>query len=206
MKIIALIDCVDALEEEIVEGMQLEEAAADAVEIDEHIWTSPKNALRMVWAISEALCDVDAGNADFYRANADNYIARLLQLDAEFTALVDGAKRTTLVFGDRFPFRYFADDYGLDYYAAFPGCATETEPSAAGVAFLINTMKEKNIPFVFHIELSNEKMADTIAEETGAKKLLLHSAHNVSKNEFEKGTTYLDIMNANVAALKEALY
>ena len=115
------------------------------------------------------------------------------------------AKRRTIIFGDRFPFRYFADAYGLTYFAAFPGCSTETEPSAATVAFLINKIRAEHIPVVFHIELSNERMADTIAGETVATKLLFHACHNVSKRDFDQGATYYDLMMGNVPRLKEAV-
>jgi zinc transport system substrate-binding protein len=175
-------------------------------EYDEHVWTSPKNAERIVLAIAGALCKTDGENAPFFRQNAETYTAQLDALDKEFQAVVDGAKRKTIVFGDRFPFRYFADAYGLTYFAAFPGCSTETEPSAATVAFLINKIKTEKIPVVFHIELSNERMADTIAEETGAKKLLLHACHNISKQDFDRGLTFLEIQKANVPRLKEALW
>ena len=112
---------------------------------------------------------------------------------------------SSIVFGDRFPFRYFADTYGLDYYAAFPGCSSESEASAKTLSFLIDKIKEEQIPVVFHTELSNEQMTDSICEATGAKKLLLHSCHNVSKDDFESGATYLSLMEQNVSALKEAL-
>jgi zinc transport system substrate-binding protein len=213
IKIIKLMDTVDVVEEEIVEGMEEEEEAPllalgiePEPEYDEHIWTSPKNAVRMVRAITEALCDTDAAHTDFYRNNAVSYIAKLNELDAVFQTIVDSAKRKTIVFGDRFPFRYFADAYGLAYYAAFPGCSTETEPSAATVVFLINKIKAEKIPVVFHIELSNERMADTIAGETGAKKRLLHAVHNISKRDFDSGVTYLDLMTANALYLREALH
>ncbi|MDR0639795.1 MAG: metal ABC transporter substrate-binding protein [Spirochaetaceae bacterium] len=217
IKIVRLMDVVDVVEEEIVEGMQDEEeeeaaaaleaigAAGEEPEYDEHIWTSPQNAVRMVNAITDALCEKDAANAPYYRQNRDAYIAKLNGLDAAFQSVVDAAKRRTIVFGDRFPFRYFADRYGLSYFAAFPGCSTETEPSAATVAFLIDKIKAEKIPVVFHIELSNERMADTIAEETGAKKRLLHAAHNISKRDFDRGATYLELMTANVDTLREAL-
>jgi zinc transport system substrate-binding protein len=177
----------------------------EEVEYDEHVWTSPKNAKRIVRVIADALCEADAGDAAFFRRNADAYSVQLDELDKAFQAVVNNAKRKTIVFGDRFPFRYFADAYGLTYFAAFPGCSTETEPSAATVAFLINKIKAEKIPVVFHIELSNEKMADTIAEETGAKKLLLHAAHNISKRDFDNGVTFLETQKANVPRLKEAL-
>jgi zinc transport system substrate-binding protein len=140
-----------------------------------------------------------------YRQNTESYVTKLDELNTDFKNIVDEGVRKTIVFGDRFPFRYFADEYGLDYFAAFPGCSTETEPSAATVAFLIDKVKTENIPVVFHIELSNEKMADTICEATGAKKLLLHACHNIAKSDFEKGISYLDLMTANLEAIKEAL-
>jgi len=208
MKIFTLIDAVDAVEEEIVEGMEEEEEEEEEDEIayDEHVWTSPRNAILIVNAITELLCETDAANAEFYRKNAQTYTDQLDELDKQFQAAVNGARRKVIVFGDRFPFRYFADAYGLTYYAAFPGCSTETEPSAATIAFLINKIKAEKIPVVFYIELSNERMADTISGETGAKKLLLHACHNVSKRDFDAGLGYLDFMRRNVENLREALH
>ena len=174
-------------------------------EYDEHVWTSPRNAKLIVQKISDTLCAADPANAAAYKANTAAYCTKLDELDAKFKAVVDGGVRKTIVFGDRFPFRYFADAYGLKYFAAFPGCSTETEASAATVAFLIDKVKAEKIPVVFHIELSNAKMANTIAEETGAKVLELHACHNISKSDFEAGRTYIDIMTANVDALREAL-
>ena len=174
-------------------------------EIDEHVWTSPKNAKIIVQKISDALCGKDPANAVAYKSNADTYIALLDELDAEFQAVVDNAARKTIIFGDRFPFRYFADAYGLEYFAAFPGCSTETEASAATVAFLIDKVKAEGIPVVFHVELSNQKMANTISEETGASVLLFHACHNVTRDEMAQGITYIDLMNQNVENLKEAL-
>jgi zinc transport system substrate-binding protein len=208
MKIVTLMDCVEVVEEEVVEGMQEEdeeEAESGGPEYDEHVWTSPRNAKLIVQKLSDTFCEVDAESADTYRANTAAYLAGLDELDGKFRAAVDGGVRKTLVFGDRFPFRYFADAYGLSYFAAFPGCSTETECSAATVAFLIDKVRAERIPVVFHIELSNAKIADTIAEATGAKVLELHAAHNISKADFENGVTYLDIMTRNADALREAL-
>lgn len=174
-------------------------------EYDEHVWTSPKNAKIIVQKISDTLCESDSQNSDIYKQNTTAYLEKLDKLDKDFQEVVDNAVRKTLIFGDRFPFRYFVDAYGLDYYAAFPGCSTETEASASTVAFLIDKVKAENIPVVFHAELSNEKMANTISESTDAKILLLHACHNVSKDEFEKGVSYIDLMNQNVQNLKEAL-
>ena len=205
MRILAMMNTVEVVEEETVEGME-EEEEEEEVAYDEHVWTSPRNAILIVKAITELLCEADSANADFYRQNSSAYIKSLEELDTEFTKIVTGAKRKTIVFGDRFPFRYFADAYGLSYFAAFPGCSTETEPSAATVAFLINKIRDEKIPVVFHIELSNERMADTISAETGAKKLLLHACHNVSKKDFEAGLGYLDFMRRNTESLRQALY
>ncbi|GHU68131.1 hypothetical protein AGMMS49983_20340 [Clostridia bacterium] len=217
-KIITLMDCVEVKEEEVVEGMQdedeeEEEEAADVSnaeepetpEYDEHVWTSPRNAELMVQKISEALCEADAANANTYEKNTEIYLGKLEDLDAKFQAVADNAFRKTVVFGDRFPFRYFADAYGLSYFAAFPGCSTETEPSAATVKFLIDKINTEKIPVIFHIELSSEKMAGTISEATGAEVRLLHACHNISKADFESGVSYLDLMTRNVDALKEAL-
>ena len=149
--------------------------------------------------------EVDEANKDDYKKNGDSYIAELEELDAKFQNVVEHAERKTIVFGDRFPLRYFAEEYGLDYYAAFPGCAEDTEPSASTIAFLIDKVKEEKIPVVYHLELSNEKMADTICESTGAKKLLFHACHNISKEDFENGVTYVELMEKNVETLQEAL-
>jgi zinc transport system substrate-binding protein len=205
MKIIRMIDVVDAVEEEIVEGMEEDEDEGEETVYDEHVWTSPRNAILIVGAITDALCEAESANAYFYRQNARDYTNELMRLDLSFIFVAADAKRKTIVFADRFPFRYFADTYGLKYFAAFPGCSTETEPSAATVKFLIDKIKAEKIPVVFHIELSNEKMADTISGETGAKKLLFHSCHNLSKKDFDAGLGYLDFMRGNVENLKEAL-
>jgi zinc transport system substrate-binding protein len=208
MTILKLMDMVEVVEEEIVEGMEDDdhEEEEHSPAFDEHVWTSPRNAKVIVAVITEALCERDGDNAEFYRQNAAEYLAHLDELDASFRAVVDGAKRKTIIFGDRFPFRYLADAYGLSYFAAFPGCSTDTEPSASTVAFLINKVKSEQVPVIFHIELSNEKMADTISEAAGVKKLLLHSCHNVTRRDFESGANYLDIQKANVENLREALW
>jgi len=204
MKVLNLMEIVDAVEEELVEGMEDDDEEIPA--LDEHVWTSPRNAGIIVAAITEALCELDSANAGFYRQNAADYRAKLDELDAGFMSVVKGAKRNTIIVGDRFPFRYLADVYKLKYFAAFPGCSTETEPSAATIAFLINKTKSENIPVVFHLELSNEKIADAISEATGAKKLILHSSHNVTKKDFDRGANYLDLQKANMVNLKEALW
>jgi zinc transport system substrate-binding protein len=206
MKILAMIDAVNAVEEEIIEGMEEDNEEEEGVEYDEHVWTSPRNAALIVQAITGLLCETDPAKTAVYLQNAAAYCEELAQLDAAFSGLIAEAKRSTIVFADRFPFRYFADAYGLSYFAAFPGCSTETEPSAVTVAFLINKIKAEKIPVVFHIELSNERMANTISGETGAKKLLLHSCHNITKHDFDSDLGYIDLMRHNIKNLMEALY
>ena len=217
MRIISMMECVEVVEEEIVEGMQdgHEDAESDhddshddphdEKEFDEHVWTSPKNAKLIVRKICDVLSEADTDNSGTYKRNTESYLAKLDALDSEFQYVVDSASRRVIVFGDRFPFRYFADAYDLEYFAAFPGCSTETEASAATVAFLIDKINAEGIPVVFHAELSNQKMADIISEATGAKILQLHACHNVSKSEFESGIGYLELMRQNVQNLKEAI-
>jgi zinc transport system substrate-binding protein len=178
----------------------------EEVEYDEHVWTSPKNAKLIVQKITGILKQRDASNAAEYERNASSYLAKLTELDNSFQNTINGAKRKTFIFGDRFPFRYFADAYGLNYFAAFPGCSTETECSAATLVFLVDKIRAEKIPVVFHIELSNEKIADAISEETGARKLLLHAVHNISQRDFDRGENYYKLMSQNVQNLKEALY
>lgn len=207
VRTVTLMDCVELLEEEHVEGMEIDEHEHDdgEVEYDEHVWTSPRNAKLICEKIAEALSEADPEGEAEYSAALEGYCAELDELDAAFTDVVANGVRNTIVFGDRFPLLYFAKAYGLEYYAAWPGCADEAEPSAATVAFLIDKVNEENIPVVFHIELSNEDMADTICEATGAEKLLFSACHNVTRAQFEEGVTYLDLMWQNVDALKEAL-
>lgn len=204
VKAIKMMDCVDAVEEVITEGMQ-EEEETGGIEYDEHVWTSPRNAIRITEAIYSAVCEIDSPNASVYLTNYEAYIGSLEELDAEFTDFFATVENKTLIFGDRFPFRYFADEYGLKYYAAFPGCATETETSAQTIAFLINKVKEEKISTVFYVEFSNQLIADSIAEATGANTALLHSCHNVTKDDMNKGVTYLSLMQQNLMTLKEAM-
>lgn len=205
VKTIKLLDCVNPEEEEAKEGMQVTEEKGDEKEWDEHVWTSPKNAITISSKIAAEMEQIDTGNAETYKNNVQKYTEALTDLDNQFKEVVENAKRKTVVFADRFPARYFVEEYGLDYFAAFPGCSSESEASASTVAFLIKKVKAENIPVVFYIELSNEKMADTIVESTNAKKLLFHCCHNVSKEDFDNGATYLSLMTKNVANLKEAL-
>ena len=207
-----MMDYVTLYEEELIAGMQPEEeeASTDAAteeekEWDEHVWTAPVNAIAIVKAMTAELVSIDPANAKTYQANSDAYVKQLEALDQSFRDVVDSSARKTVVFADRFPARYFVEEFGLKYYAAFPGCSAETEPSAATVASLIDHVKSESIPVVFYIEMSNQQMANTVAEATGAKTMLFHTCHNVTKAEFESGATYLSLMQNNVLALKAAL-
>lgn len=202
MTIISLLDCVDTLEEIEHEDHDGHE---EHVEYDEHVWTSPKNAMRITKVIAEKLRKADPKNAQTYKGNEAAYLNQLDELDHTFTTIVQNGSRNIMVFGDRFPFTYFVKDYNLTYLAAFPGCSSETEPSAATMANLIKKVREEKIPVVFHLELSNQKVVDTLCESTEAKKMLFHSCHIVTKDELESGATYLSLMQTNAENLKHAL-
>ena len=174
-------------------------------EYDEHIWTSPVNAMVMVNAVSAAVCAADVENTDIYVQNAAEYNEQIAEIDAEITEIVENAARTELVFGDRFPFLYLAEEYGLTWHAAFPGCAAETEPSAQRIMELIMKVAEDGIPVVYVIEMSTGNVASAIAEDTGAEIVTLHSIQNVSADEFAAGETYVSIMKRNVEALRKGL-
>lgn len=210
---VVMLDCVDALTEEDKDGMQVHEHhdhdhdhdEHEDEEYDEHVWTSPVNAQLICRAISAALCQADPAHASDYTARCVDYCAELQELDADFRGVIANAKRHTLIFADRFPVRYFVEEYGLDYFAAFPGCADDAEPSARTVAFLIDRVREEQAPAVLYIEFSNQKMADIVCEDTGCEKLLFNSCHNVTADQLRGGVTYLELMRGNLEAVKEAL-
>lgn len=208
MQVVALMDCVDVAEEAengFAWNGEHDHDEHEDIEYDEHIWTSPKNAILMANAIGKAMQAADADHVKQYQTRTDAYMEKLHALDNELTQTVAEAKRNLLIFADRFPFLYLAKDYGLEYYAAYPGCSSEAEPSAATVASIIEEVKQSGVPAVFYIELSNRLMADTIAEATDAEERLLHSCQNVSREEFERGESYLSLMEQNIENLKIAL-
>ena len=168
---------------------------------DEHVWTSPKNAAKITRDIGDKLAELDVANGETYRANAESYAQQLDALHGSFEEFFHSVEDRTIVFGDRFPLQYFAEEYDLDYYAAFPGCSTQTEPSAATIAFLTDKVKAEDISHVFYIEFSNHLVADSIAEATGRETALFHTCHNVSREEIEAGETYLSLMERNLLTL-----
>ena len=170
-----------------------------------HIWTSPKNAALIVKFIADKLCEADEKNKEYYLSNSSEYIKELELLDKSFREAVDSGKRKKIIFGGRFALEYFTDEYNLSYDAAYDSCSEESEPSAKSVARLSDCVKKENIPVVYYEELSDGKTAKTICEETGAKPLVFHSCHNISKDDFENNITYAEIMKTNLKNLKEGL-
>ena len=178
---------------------------AEHEEADEHVWTSPVKAAEITEAIAEKMAQIDPEHAETYLKNAKDYEEQILEVDAQYRQIVENAERKTIVFGDRFPIRYFAEEYGLDYYAAFAGCSSEAEPSASTLAFLIDKVREEQIPVVFTIEFSNGNIARAICESTGAEQRTFNTCHNVTKEQMESGATYVSLMTGNLEAVREAL-
>ena len=209
-----MVDCVPLLEEETVEGMEDHEdhdheaddpGLGEVTGYDEHVWTSPKNAAVITQAVGDKLAELDPANTETYAANTEEYVTQIEALDQEFVDFFAGVEDRTMVFGDRFPLRYFAEEFDIDYYAAFPGCSTQTEPSAATIAFLTDKVREEHIPTVWYIEFSNHLVADSIAEATGTRTAMFHTCHNVSAEDLEAGATYISLMERNLETLREYL-
>ena len=216
MQVINLLDVLGdtVKEEEIKEGMEAEEEEEGEVEseegpeYDEHVWLSLKNAQILASAIKDSLKIVDPTNADIYEDNCNVYTDKLLTLDGEYSSTVKGSKHKTLLFGDRFPFRYLVDDYGLDYYAAFVGCSAETEASFETICFLAGKVDEIGLSNIVVIENSNHKIAQTIIDNTKKKNqniIVLDSMQSTTSKDIEAGETYLSIMKKNLDVLKTAL-
>ena len=217
MVVINLLDVLgdEAKEEEVVEGMQEEEEAEEEeehdheeAEYDEHVWLSLKNTEILCGVIADKLAGIDPDHKDAYAANASAYIEKLSALDGEYQAAVDGAGKKTLLFGDRFPFRYLVDDYGLTYYAAFVGCSAETEASFETITFLADKMDTLGLNCVLTIEGTNHKIAETVISNTRGKDqqiLVLDSMQATTSDDVKNGTTYLFVMEKNLETLKDAL-
>ena len=178
---------------------------SDDIEYDEHIWTSPVQAMKLCRAICDALCAADPAHAAVYRSNLENYLGQLAELDVAFRQVCSEKKRSLLVFGDRFPLLYFCREYGLDYRAVFHGCSSDTEPSLYTLKFLIDKVRQQDIPVVYALELSSRKVADAIAETTGATVETFYSCQTVSQADWAAGEGYVSLMRRNVAALREGI-
>ena len=207
MKVINLLDVLgnSVKEEEQVEGMQAEEEEEEeGPEYDEHVWLSLKNAKTLCSSIADALCEIDSKNANVYKKNLNEYTKNLDALDKEYQQAVNGAKYDTLVFGDRFPFRYMVDDYSLK----FVGCSAETEASFETIKFLANKVDELGVTTVLTIEDPKHKIAQTVVENTKEKNqkiLALNSMQSVTNDDVKNGETYLNVMQCNLDVLKQAL-
>ena len=202
------------LEEELKEGMQGEEKEEigedeeEETEYDEHIWLSLKNAKIICRAVCDALCKVDPENSAAYKSNTDEYIGKLDELDKEYEEAVNAGSKKTLLFGDRFPFRYMTEDYGIDYYAAFLGCSAESEASFKTIVFLANKVDELNLDYIIKIEGSDGKLANTVKQNTkkkGVEVLTLNSMQSVTENQVDGGADYLKICKENLEVLRKAL-
>ena len=198
--------------EEIVEGLQAEEEHHhhdEEVENDEHVWLSLKNAEILVKKIAEELSKIDAAHASAYKQNAEAYIAQIQSLDAEYRTAVESAARKTVLFGDRFPFRYLVDDYGIKYYAAFVGCSAESEASFETIAFLAGKMDSESLPSIFIIENGNDKIAKAVLaaskKSQNAQILTINSMQSITEEQINNGINYLSLMRANLENLKKAL-
>ena len=172
---------------------------------DPHIWTSPVNAMKMVEAVEQAIIELDGSNEEQYKENAHNYIHQLEDIDRQFRDIVASADSHTIYFGGRFAMSYFAEEYDLNYAAAFDSCQAESEPSARLIVKIIEKMREDGAKYIFYEEMTDPKAARIIAEEIGGEILLLHSCHNVSKTEMENGVTYVSLMKQNVEHIRRAL-
>ena len=223
--VVFMMDYVEAVEEELVEGMEEsghshshgashdgheeghfhDDGHQEDIEYDEHIWTSPVNAIRFVEVITRVLCQEDPDHQAEFEAGRDRYVKELEEIHEGFCQVAADRKRNLIVVGDRFPFRYLADQYGFEYRAAFSGCGTDTEPSARTIAYLIDKVEQEGVPAVYYLELSSHRVSEIIGEETGAVPLLLHSCHNVTRSELECGVTYVELMRQNIENLRKGL-
>ena len=212
--VVRMMDYADTVEEEPLEyghnGHEHDDHSghehdSDEIEYDEHIWTSPVEAMKLCRAICDALCAAAPAHAEVFRGNLENYLRELSALDADFRQVCSEKKRSLLVFGDRFPLLYFCREYGLDYRAAFHGCSSDTEPSLYTLKFLIDKVRQQDIPVVYALELSSRKVADAIAETTGATVETFYSCQTVSQADWAAGEGYVSLMRRNVAALREGI-
>ena len=201
-----MMDYIDVVIEEGVNNVNEEHGhSEEEEEYDEHIWTSPVNACRLISRIAGILSEADKENAGYYKENADKYIKMIKELDKGFREVVNSSGRNYLLFADRFPLRYFVDEYGLEYGAAFAGCSSETEPGADVIAFLADKARDEDIHVILKIELTSSKVAEAIAETADAEVMTFNTCHNVTKEQFDKGITYYDLMKENLDVLKKAL-
>lgn len=206
-EIICIADIADKMEEKEIDGAEENEHEHEHEEgaFDEHVWTSPQNAIKMINALENEMEKIDNKNSNTYKENSNKYIEKIKNVDSKIQNVVNNKVRDRLVFADKMPMQYFIDYYKLQVTAAFDGCSTETEPSAKTIAYIENKVKEEKIPVILYIELNNGAVAQTIANETGAKAMQIQTLHNVSKKDFDNGETWVSLMERNIDVLREAL-
>lgn len=202
---VSMMDCVTL--QQVQESEEEHDHAHEAyAEYDEHVWTSPANAISIIESIRDALCAVYPEKEDIFRTNADAYITQITAQAIEMQAIVDAAENKLLVFENRFPFVYFCEYFGLSHLAAFGSCSSNTEVSASTLTEIINTIRDNNIPCILYLEFSRTETADQVVAATGCEKRELHSYHNVTREDLDNGITYIDLMKRNTETLKEALF
>lgn len=207
-RIICIADYVDKIKEQEIDGAEEEEEEeSEEGAFDEHIWTSPSNAIKMVNSLEKEISNLDSENSSKYKENAKKYIAQIENVDNKIKEIIDNKVRDRLVFADKMPMQYFIDYYNLKVSAAFSGCSTETEPAASTIAYLENKVRDEKIPVILYIELNNGRVAGTIAEEVGngCQAMQIQTLHNVSLTDFENGETWVSLMTRNIDVLKKAL-
>lgn len=202
---LALIDATDVLNESLSESMEHDHEDHDHLEtetIDEHIWTSPKRAIEIVDFICAKLCELDQENSAAYQKNAQAYKQKLAEADNKLSKIEGSSKK--LIFADRFAFRYLCYDYKISYDAAFPGCSAATDPSVSQIASLTKSARDSKATSIFYLENSDPAFAKNIANSCNAKAVMLHSAHTVTKEEFQNGISFISILNSNISKISEA--
>ena len=204
-KAVALTELVKTLEESDEGILAKEEEAEEEPAADEHVWTSLENTCEIIHALSQTMSEIDGKHADVYTANADAYIKEFSNLDAKFLSLFAGVKNKTIVIADRNPFRYFCEEYGIKAIAAFAGCSSNNEIPLAVQNELIKAVKENGLQYIYVIELNTSSYGDSIAQQAGAQKEVLNSCHNLSKEDFESGKTFLDMMTENYQTLSKTM-
>ena len=216
IRTLKLMDCVTVLEEDLDSIASDEDEHADDVgdgsehgahdeEYDEHAWTSLRNAKKILASVESVFSELDPENSEIFAENCASYVSGISELDSKFTELFNSVSNKTMIFGDRFPFLYFTRDYDIPYYAAFPGCASQTEPSILAISKLIDRAKEEKITTIYYLDFSSSKTADSISEAPGAETACLYSCHNVTEEQLKNGVTYLSLMTDNYETIKNAL-
>lgn len=202
---LALTDVCSLIEESDAGILEKEhEEHNHETEYDDHVWNSPKRCIEAVNAIKDALCEIDPEGCELYTENAKSYTEKLSKLDFDLEKLFEDNDIDTLVFADRFPFAYFANDYSLNCFAAFNGCASQSEPSPTTIVKLCNTIKEKNLKYFFYTETSQSEVPSVIEHATGAEALMLHSCHTVTEKELKNGVTFIELWQKNYDTLEKA--